>query len=308
MPSLALGITGAAGFIGRAVVAQAALAGHRTLALARGATTWPAGVVGQRLTLPQDLAGWRPPFALDGVIHLACDSSVRQDFTTAIATHVHATRALLERCAGLGVRRLVYVSSVAVFGTVHARAGQPTVVSEAHARRPVSDYGLGKLLAEEMAAATAARLGIELVIARPGSVYGPGMHEDSILPRFLAQARAGGELAVFGDGTRTQDFVHVDDVATALLAGCTCPPPATFNLGSGEGTSLLALAEAIRHGTGSTATITLHRDRPDDGLSMVLDIAAARAAFGYAPRPLAVGLRTMVAARGSDARSPSGGA
>lgn len=308
MAALSIGITGAAGFIGRHLVRRAHAAGQRVLALARGAPT-PGVGASQQLTLPDGLDAWQPPFALDALVHLACNSSVRQPLASALAT-VRSTEQLLRRCAALGVPRFVYVSSVAVFGTVRADGDQTTAVDEGFPARPESDYGRGKLMAEELCRLLAPQLGVQLVIARPASVYGPDMHVDSVLPIYLQQARAGRDLVVFGSGNRTQDFVHVDDIADALLACCTSPLAAsgTFNLGSGEGTSLLTLAEALCAATGSTSRIVLRPERPDDGLRMVLDVTAARTALGYAPMSLRAGLARFLAARESGGRSPSGDA
>src|SRR5690606_38976743 len=111
--------------------------------------------------------------------------------------------------AEAGARRVVVVSSVAVYGPL--RTG---TIDEAQPIRPVGDaYGDTKGLAER--AARDAADGIELVIVRPTMVYGPHTSSWTLTP---LRALARGVPLVFGDGEALLDAVYVDDVARALVA------------------------------------------------------------------------------------------
>lgn len=213
-------VTGASGFVGRAVVAAFLREGHAVRALVRSGTDVRAlpwarevellrGDVRAAESLQQAVAG------VDAVVHLAGSPSADPD--TAFAAFVVGTERLISAIARAGVRRLVLASSFAVYDA-HALRGE---VDE-HApleRDPYSrdGYAVAKLWQERVARSGAAEHGFELTVLRPGLVWGPGQAEiPSLGPRL------GPVQLLFGART-TLRLTYVDNCAQCFVAATLSP-------------------------------------------------------------------------------------
>jgi nucleoside-diphosphate-sugar epimerase len=171
-------VTGASGFVGRALVERLLADGVPTLAAVRGAAVVPAGA--RRVPAPNlgPDADWRA--ALDGVdcvVHLAARVHVmRDDAADPLAefrrVNVDGTHALARQAAAAGVRRLVFVSSIKVNGEESA-PGRPFTAHAVPA--PADPYGISKHEAEQALWAVAAQTGLQVAVVRPVLVYGPGV-------------------------------------------------------------------------------------------------------------------------------------
>jgi dTDP-L-rhamnose 4-epimerase len=141
------------------------------------------------------------------------------------------------------------------FGTPCCGAAVPVASKEDDPLLPVSVYGETKLEAEGVLAGPVEQ--IPVTIIRPQNVIGPGqaLHNPytGVLAAFLARLREGKSLTVYGDGTATRDFVHVEDLATLLVWCLEGPPsvgaPRILNSGTGIRTTLNGLAEAAIAGS-----------------------------------------------------------
>jgi dTDP-L-rhamnose 4-epimerase len=134
-------------------------------------------------------------------------------------------------------------------------------------------------------------VGLEYSILRFHNVYGPGQAlanpYTGVLLVFFNRALAGEPLVLFEDGEITRDFVHVDDVVTALETAGSQPEANrnTFTIGSGVPTTIRAAANAIRAVTGSGSDISVGGQfRVGDIRYAVADISRAESALGYRPR------------------------
>lgn len=112
---------------------------------------------------------------------------------------------------------------------------------------------------------------------------------------FLEQARPSGPLAVYGDGTQTRDFVHVDDVAQAnLLTGTTAATDTPFNIGTGDHVSIREVAETVRGLVDESVDIVHEEPRQGDIADREADVMRARERLGYEPTTkLRAGLATL---------------
>ncbi|MFI6326337.1 NAD-dependent epimerase/dehydratase family protein [Nonomuraea sp. NPDC050556] len=128
--------------------------------------------------------------------------------------------------------RLVHVGSAAEYGSVP----MGPAITETSACRPVSDYGLTKLVATELLGSAD---GLETVVLRLFNVIGPGAPPDSLPMRFAARLREEGDLVVGGLEVY-RDFVDVRDAAAAIAAAATAegPLPPVLNVGSGRATAV----------------------------------------------------------------------
>ena len=165
-------VTGASGFVGRALVAALAQAGHEVRAATRrpGAAALPPGVEAVAVPDFRNPVDWAPLLAgVDAVVHLAGIAHVGLDLDPALYDRVirDATTELAAACAKAGVRRLVFVSSV----RAQCGASAPGVLREVDTPRPAEAYGRAKLAAEVAALAGAT----PCTVLRPVMVYGPGV-------------------------------------------------------------------------------------------------------------------------------------
>jgi UDP-glucose 4-epimerase len=233
---------------------------------------------------------------VDCVYHLAARVAVAESILYPReynASNVGGTVSLMEAMRDVGVRRVVFISSGAVYGD---QSAQP--LQESAAPNPRSPYAVSKLAAEYYVRTIGDLWGIESVCLRVFNAYGPGQHlpasHPPVIPNYLRQAIRGGSLVVHGNGAQTRDYVYVDDVISAMIAAATAPGVnhLIINVGSGKETSVLELVRLVMEVTGAKVEV-IENQRTDPGVSrMCADITLAREKLGYQPRiSLEEGLR-----------------
>lgn len=240
-----LAVTGAAGYIGGRVVADAAGRGLPVRAVVTRDAPWLAGevrTVGSLEGDADDAVG-----GADAVVHLAGANEVRAaaDPDGALASTVAAARAVAGACARNGVRRLVYLSTFHVYGTAVAPGA---VIDEDTDPHPRTAYAAARLACEDT---VRARGGPEVVVLRVTNAVGapPDARVDrwSLLANDLCrQAVERGRLEVRSTGHQWRDFVALADVSRIVLAAAgTAVEPGTYNLGSGRPTTVAHLAALV---------------------------------------------------------------
>jgi UDP-glucose 4-epimerase len=245
------------------------------------------------------------------VFHLAAIASVVQSNERWLASHatnsggsVAVMEAVRDEAPGAG---FVYASSAAVYGDVALAPGER--ISETAPTRPLAPYGIDKLASEMHAGVAGPLFGLRSFGLRFFNVFGPGQAADSpysgVISRFVAQARSGGPITVFGDGEQTRDFVHVDDVVEALLraeiaADATGP---VANIATGLPTSVNELAATIARQFQPTPAIVRQEARQGDIRRSVGDPSLAARLLGWEARTsLADGLTALVSLETAQAR------
>jgi len=293
-------ITGAAGFLGSALANQLAREGQQVRGLDDFSTGNPAslfedvhftrGDVNDRPKL------WTLLQDVDCVYHLAARVSVPESVLYPReynAVNVGGTVSLMEAMRDVGVRRVVFISSGAVYGD---QGEQPLL--ETATPNPGSPYAVSKLSSEYYVRTIGQLWGIETVILRVFNAYGPGQNlppsHPPVIPNFLHQAVRGGTIVVHSDGSQTRDYVFVDDAVHAMVAAATAPEmdDLIINVGSGTETSVRALARLAKELTASHAELVFN-PRSDAGVSrMCADLTLAKEKLSYKPRvTLAEGLQ-----------------
>ncbi len=232
------------------------------------------------------------------VVHAAGSPSVHASFldpTQCVAVHTLGTVTVIEACQKAGVRRLIYLSSAEVYG---APSSNP--VSEEFPIQPLSPYGAAKAAAEMFVRTMAAQSDLECCILRPFSVYGPRQSSASLIATILSQAKQD-ECVWLSDLKPVRDYCYVQDVVEAIALACAADVNGgTFNIGSGEGTSVKEIAELILRLQNIDIPIRqkAHPDRPPatEIYQLVADIGKAKSALGWQPRTsLADGLGETMA-------------
>jgi UDP-N-acetylglucosamine 4-epimerase len=245
---------------------------------------------------------------VDFVLHQAALASVPRSIDDPLQTHevnVDGTVALFLAARHAGVRRVVYASSSAVYGSA---ARLP--VRERDAGRPLSPYALTKWMDEEYAALFRGMWGLDAVGLRYFNVYGPRQDPRgayaAVIPQWTRALLAGEPCRVYGDGESTRDFVWVGDVVQANLLAAAVPlekgAPRVFNVGGGGRVSLEELHAALSDAVGrldawrEPAACVYEDARPGDVRHSQADLSRIRRVLGYAPRAeLGAALAELVA-------------
>jgi UDP-glucose 4-epimerase len=234
---------------------------------------------------------------VDAVIHLAAVVSVPFSLENPGLTYdvnVDGTRELLASCVRSGVKKFVFVSSCSVYG-----APRYLPVDEGHPTCPISPYASSKLDGERCCEEFNERAGLDVVVLRLFNVYGPRQalsEYSSVITKFLECVKRSRSLVIYGDGSQTRDFVHVVDVANAILTLVQSDNgEGVFNIGYGRAVSIGDLAKTVLNLSGKDSGITYEPSRDADITHSVADILKARKAFAYSPQvPLEEGLQNLL--------------
>ncbi len=285
-------VTGAAGFLGSALANRLAADSHSVRGLDDLSAGDPARLSPQVLFTRGDVNDrpklWTLLQDVECVYHLAARVSVPESVLYPReynAVNVGGTVSVMEAMRDAGVRRVVLVSSGAVYGE---QGRQP--LSEKQAPDPRSPYAVSKLAAEYYVRTIGSLWGLESVALRVFNAYGPGQPLPAahapVIPRFLRQALQGGSLVVHGDGSQTRDYVYIDDVVEALAAAASARDVdrQVINVGSGQETSVRELARLAGAATGHKIEV-LYSNADNGGVSrMRADISLAGAKLNFRPR------------------------
>jgi UDP-glucose 4-epimerase len=285
-------ITGAAGFLGSNLANFLVREGHQVRGLDDLSTGDPQSLGPDVLFTRGDVNDrpklWTLLQDVDCVYHLAARVSVPESVLYPReynATNVGGTVSLMEAMRDVGVRRVVFISSGAVYGD---QGAQPLL--ESATPNPRSPYAVSKLAAEFYVRSIGDLWGIETVSLRVFNAYGPGQHlpvsHPPVIPNYLRQSVRGGTIVMHGDGLQTRDYVYVDDVVSAMIAAATAPNinHLVINIGSGVEVSIRELVRLVREVTGADPEV-INSPRNDPGVSrMCASLALGRERLGYQPR------------------------
>jgi UDP-glucose 4-epimerase len=238
----------------------------------------------------------------DGIAHLAATPSVQSSWVAPLAAHhnnLSATLAVIGLCQELAIPRLVIASSAAVYGEQ-----QELPLKENQITRPISPYGLQKLVSEQYLQLFAEEYGFSGVALRLFNAFGPRQNPNSpysgVISIFNQSIRENLPVIIYGNGLQTRDFVYVEDVAKAFLNSLTLPlekgRTIICNIGTQTETSLLKLVEifkaCIPH---SLSTIEYHPSRIGDIQHSLADISQAWELLSFKPTwTIESGLKKLV--------------
>ena len=293
-------VTGGAGFIGSHVCERLLQDGHavtafddlnhfysptikqrnlRALQALAKPFTFVHGDLTDRAAVDEVLAG--APF--DQVIHLAARAGVRPSLAEPALyqrVNVEGTVNLLEAARLRGVMKVTVASSSSVYG-VNAKVP----FSEADPIfSTISPYAASKLAGEALGHTYHHVYGMDIVMLRFFTVYGPRQRPDLAIHKFASLITAGKPIPVFGDGSTARDYTFVSDTVDGILA-CTRKRFGfeIFNLGESQTVTLSRLIELLEKSLGRPAIIDRQPLQPGDVPITFADIAKARALLGYHP-------------------------
>jgi UDP-glucose 4-epimerase len=295
-----IAVTGCRGFVGGSIARVAARAGHVVLGLGRSAEPeldWP-GQYHQADVASADLAGVLRAFKPDVVFHAAGSASVGASLVAPLddlRASVHTWANTLDAVRRSGVHALViFPSSAAVYGN-------PTSlpVAEDAALVPISPYGFHKAACEMLAREYVGCYGLDIVVGRIFSTYGPRQHRLLLWDLFVEATGPAPEITLQGTGDESRDYLHVEDVSAVFLELAARHPAGLtiVNVGSGVSTRVGDLARLVADAVGSTKPVrALGVARRGDPAHWQASIERLFSLVDIRPRPLADGVRECVAA------------
>lgn len=220
----------------------------------------------------------------DQVIHLAARAGVRPSLAEPALyqrVNVEGTVNLLEAARLTGVRKLVLASSSSVYG-VNAKVpfAEADPIFQA-----ISPYAASKLACEALGHTYHHVYGLEIVMLRFFTVYGPRQRPDLAIHKFARLIAAGRPIPVFGDGATARDYTYVDDIVAGVLAASERPLGyEVINLGESQTVTLARLIELLEAALGKQALIDRQPLQPGDVPVTYADISKARRLLGYDPQ------------------------
>ncbi len=284
-------VTGAAGFLGSALSNRLVQEGHTVHALDDCSSGDPGTLAPEVFFTRGDINDrpklWTVLQDVDIVFHLAARVSVPESILYPREynhVNVGGTVTLMEAIRDVGVRRMILISSGAVYGDQKNQ-----ICKEDAEPKPRSPYAVSKLAAEYYARTIGGPISMETVVLRVFNAYGPGQHippaHAPVIPAFLRQAVRNGTIVINGDGNQTRDYVYVDDVVTAMMAAATAPKidNMIINVGSGQSTSIKDLVKKVLEITGGKPQVVTNPRVEGGANNMRADIGLAAKKLNYRP-------------------------
>jgi UDP-glucose 4-epimerase len=271
-------ITGGAGFIGSHLCDRLIQCGYDVIVIDNESTGWRGNVnpkakyIHGDILNPADLDS-----AFDGdvdiVFHLAAQVSNIKSYKDPIydlAVNTQGTLNVLKKCLEKQIPRLLYASSMHVYG-------QPTQIPtpETAPCNPLSYYGITKYAAERFVHRTAERGDLDFVFNvtsfRMFNVYGPRQSLNNpyqgVVGVFIGNLIRNEPLTLYGSGQQSRDFIYIDDVIGAWIAAIDAPETYghVFNLGTGKDKAILELIEVLLEMTKQSPGYPIIRKPPLEG-------------------------------------------
>ena len=234
--------------------------------------------------------------------HLAAQMDVRKsvaDPAFDARVNVLGLLNLMEAGRENGLEKVAFASTGgAIYGesdpSVNGGESQP----ESHPTRPLSPYGITKLVSEHYLRFYESTHGVPFAALRFGNVYGPRQNphgEAGVVAIFAQRMLRGEPVRINGDGLQTRDYVYVGDVVRAFVAGLAHDGSGIYNVGTGVETNVVELFRHIRDATGADVPETHGDAMPGEQMRSVLDVSLAKEALSWTPQvEVADGLKRTV--------------
>jgi UDP-glucuronate 4-epimerase len=248
-------VTGAAGFIGSHLAEALQAQGHEVVGVDSFTDYYDPALKEENAAgldvLRLDLAEEDLPLdGVDGVFHLAGQPGVRSFgdvFDEYVRRNLVATRRVFEAAARAGVR-VVFSSSSSIYGDAETYPTPEETVPE-----PISPYGITKAGCEQLARAYARAFGLDVVVLRYFTFYGPRQRPDMAFARVVDALARGSAFELYGDGLQSRGFTYVADGVEATIAAVDrAPAGAFYNVGGGTEATMRDAIAALERISGRT--------------------------------------------------------
>lgn len=225
----------------------------------------------------------------DIIIHFAAETHVTRsihDNVKFFETDVLGTQAVANAVYyhKKTVERFIHISTCEVYGK-----GLKPKIDESHPLNPHSPYAAAKVGADRLVYSYYITYNIPAIIARPFNIYGPRQHLEKAIPRFVTSAILNEPITIHGSGLSKRDYMHVDDVSTAIDLLMHAPKELVlgevFNIGSGQAISILGVAKFIAKCMKvSPSQIQFLKDRPGQVSTFACDYSKIKRLLKWRPK------------------------
>ena len=284
-------VTGGAGFIGSHLVDRLIQEGHEVVVVDNLSTGKRRNLNRAARFFKLDIQSWRLERVFRNerpnvVMHLAAQMDVRKSVEDPIfdaQVNVLGTLNVLQQAVRHGVRKVVFSSSGgAIYGEQEIYPA-----SESHVTRPLSPYGISKLCGEQYLSYYQRVSGLQMVNLRYANVYGPRQDPDGeagVVAIFIQKLLNNEQAIVNGNGRQTRDFIYVEDVVEANLAVMGQETQGTYNVGTGEETSINDVLRILVGHTNSTCKELHGPAKHGEQVRSVIDSGKIRQELSWEPR------------------------
>ena len=219
------------------------------------------------------------------VIHLAAKISVPESIKNPKLTfdvNVNGTQNVLNACLQNDITKIIAASTAAVYQNTSTKI----ILNETSPVEPQSPYGESKLEMENKIIDFASIHNIDATILRLFNVFGIGQSLEyaGVITKFKENIQNNFSLVIFGDGTVTRDFVHVDDIVDAIILATSHSKNSIYNIASGTSTSISNLAETMIAISGKDIEIIYQPSRSGDIMFSATDISLAKETLKFTPK------------------------
>lgn len=286
-----ISVTGGAGFIGSHLVDRLIEQGHTVQVIDNLSTGSLSNVNEKAQFLNMDIRSseltkvWEE-FKPDYVFHEAAQTMVpvsMKDPALDCDVNLMGLINVLNSCVQNGVKKIIMPSSAAVYGDLDSLP-----LDETMAGKPSSFYGLTKLTTESYLELYAKIFNLPYICFRYANVYGPRQGhggEGGVISIYCEHLQKGQDLAIFGDGEQTRDFVYVDDVVEANLLALEKPEvTGIYNVSTEKSTSLNELIGHFKDIVGKSFTVNYEAERAGDIKHSLLSIQKVHKDLAYSPK------------------------
>jgi dTDP-glucose 4,6-dehydratase len=223
----------------------------------------------------------------DAVMHLAAESHVDRSILDAgpfFRSNVVGTQVLLDAVRRAGGRRMLYVSTDEVYGSLPLDRPE-TRFTEDLPLTPNSPYAASKAAGDLMARAWHHTFGLDVVITRCSNNFGPYQFPEKVIPLFVTNLVEGRKVPLYGDGLNVRDWLHVDDHCEALLTVLERGRPGeAYNVGGNNERSNLELTRSILDIMDKDVSmIQPVADRPGHDRRYAIDSSKIQRELGWRP-------------------------
>ena len=230
------------------------------------------------------------------VIHLAAQISVPESVKNPKLTfdvNVNGTHNVLESCKKNKISKIIAASTAAVYQNV----SEKTILNESSVTEPSSPYGSSKLEMENMINDFTQTHNVNAIILRLFNVYGIGQSPEyaGVITKFLSNIRNNNPLTIFGDGSQTRDFVHVNDVVSAIILSIDSSNFGLYNVATGKSVTILDLAHLLIEQSKKKLDMVFEEQQKGDIKFSHASISKINQNLAFFPEyAIADGLKTLV--------------
>lgn len=284
-------VTGGAGFIGSNLVDRLIDEGHAVvvvddLSTGREKNLHPEAVFYRQDIRDESLEAVFANEGVEAIFHLAAQMDVRKSVADPVydaRVNILGTINLLESALKHGLKRFVYASTG---GAVY---GEPRFmpVTEDHPINPDCQYGISKHTVEHYLYVYNRLRGLNWTALRYPNVYGPRQNphgEAGVVAIFIQLLSSGRQCTIFGDGSKTRDYVYIDDVVEANIIALERGDNACYNLGWGTEVSDFTIFDTVRASLGLEDEPRYEDVRAGEIFHICLEASKIRKQLGWAPK------------------------